>query len=248
MIRAIIIDDIDAIRQKNKAVIAEYCPNVAIIAEADSVKTGQEAIRQYLPDLVFLDVEMADGTGFDLLQGLLPIRFKVIFITAYQEFAIKAFRFSAIDFLLKPIDPEDLVEAVRKAEETMSKDLLEMQFHNLFSNMERSKNNQKLILKTSEKIYSVNVQDIVRCESEKNYSTFYLLNGQKLLVSTTLKEYETMLVPMGFFRSHQSHLINMAYFDHYLKGDSNTIVMKDKTAIPLAIRKKEEFLNLLKTL
>ena len=114
--------------------------------------------------------------------------------------------------------------------------------------MERSKNNQKLILKTAERIYSVNVQDIVRCESEKNYSTFYLLNGQQLLVSTTLKEYETILVPMGFFRSHQSHLINMLYFDHYLKGDNNTIVMKDKTAIPLAIRKKEEFLNLLKTL
>lgn len=248
MIRAIIIDDIDAIRQKNSAVIKAHCPNVAIIAEADSVKSGQEAIRQYLPDLVFLDVEMADGTGFDLLQGLMPINFKVIFITAYQEFAIKAFRFSAIDFLLKPIDPDDLVEAVRKAEETMSKDLLEMQFNTLFSNMERAKNNQKLILKTAERIYSVNVQDIIRCESEKNYSTFYLLNGQKLLVSTTLKEYETMLVPMGFFRSHQSHLINMFYFDHYLKGDNNTIVLKDKTAIPLAIRKKEEFLNLLKTL
>ena len=248
MIRAIIIDDIDAIRQKNSAVIKAHCPNVAIIAEADSVKSGQEAIRQYLPDLVFLDVEMADGTGFDLLQGLMPINFKVIFITAYQEFAIKAFRFSAIDFLLKPIDPDDLVEAVRKAEETMSKDLLEMQFNTLFSNMEHAKNNQKLILKTAERIYSVNVQDIIRCESEKNYSTFYLLNGQKLLVSTTLKEYETMLVPMGFFRSHQSHLINLFYFDHYLKGDNNTIVMKDKTAIPLAIRKKEEFLNLLKTL
>lgn len=248
MIRAIIIDDIDAIRQKNSAVITEHCPNVAIIAEANSVKTGQEAIRKYLPDLVFLDVEMADGTGFDMLQGLMPINFKVIFITAYQEFAIKAFRFSAIDFLLKPIDPEELIEAVRKAEETMSKDLLEMQFNTLFSNMERSKSNQKLILKTAERIYSVNVQDIVRCESEKNYSTFYLLNGQKLLVSTTLKEYETMLVPMGFFRSHQSHLINMLYFDHYRKGDNHTIVMKDNTAIPLAIRKKEEFLNLLKTL
>lgn len=248
MIRAIIIDDIEPIRQKNSAIIKEYCPNVAIIAEADSVETGQEVIRKYLPDLVFLDVEMADGTGFDLLQGLMPIHFKVIFITAYQEFAIKAFRFSAIDFLLKPIDPDDLVEAVRKTEETMSRDLLEMQFNTLFSNMERPKNNQKLILKTAERIYSVNIQDIVRCESEKNYSTFYLLNGQKLLVSTTLKEYETMLVPMGFFRSHQSHLINMFYFDHYLKGDNNTIVMKDKTAIPLAIRKKEEFLNLLKAL
>jgi len=245
MLRAIIIDDIQAIRQKNTAVIKEYCPNVAVIAEADSVKTGVEAIKKYLPDLVFLDVEMADGTGFDLLQQLRPITFKVIFITAHQEFAIKAFRFSAIDFLLKPIDPDDLVVAVKKAEETLNKDMLELQFNTLFSNIERPKNLQKLILKTAEKIYSVNVQDIIRCESDKNYSTFYLINGQKLLVSTTLKEYETLLIPMGFFRSHQSHLINMLYFDHYLKGDANSIVMKDKTLIPLAIRKKEEFLNLL---
>ena len=248
MLRAIIIDDIDTIRQKNTAVIKEHCPNVAIIAEADSVKSGVEAIRKYVPDLVFLDVEMADGTGFDLLQELLPITFKVIFITAHQEFAIKAFRFSAIDFLLKPMDPDDLVEAVKKAEETISKDMLELQFSTLFSNIERPKNLQKLILKTAEKIYSVNVQDIIRCESEKNYSTFFLVNGQKLVVSTTLKEYETMLIPMGFFRSHQSHLINMLYFDHYLKGDGNAIVMKDKTTIPLAIRKKEEFLILLNSL
>lgn len=248
MIRAIIIEDIDEIRQKNMAVIKEYCPNVAVIAEADSVKSGEEAIQKYMPDLVFLDVEMADGTGFDLLQKLMPIHFKVIFITAHQEFAIKAFRFSAIDFLLKPIDPDDLVEAVKKAEETLNKDILELQFNTLFSNIRLPENNQKLILKTAEKISSVNVRDIVRCESEKNYSTFHLLNGQKLVVSTTLKEYETMLLPMGFFRSHQSHLINMFHFDHYLKGHNNTIIMKDQTAIPLAIRKKDEFLKLLATL
>lgn len=248
MLRAIIIDDIDAIRSKNIALITEHCPNVAIIAEADSVETGVEVIKKYLPDLVFLDVEMADGTGFDLLQQLMPINFKVIFITAYQEFAMKAFRFSAIDFLLKPIDPDDLTEAVKKAEQSLNKEILELQFSTLFANIERPKNLQKLILKTAEKIFSVNVQDIIRCESDKNYTTFYLINGQKLLVSTTMKEYETMLVPMGFFRSHQSHLINMLYFDHYVKGDGNAIVMKDKIAVPLAIRKKEEFLTLLNSI
>lgn len=248
MLRAIIIDDIDAIREKNAALIKEHCPNIALIAEANSVATGVEAIRKFVPDLVFLDVEMPDGTGFELLQQLRPLTFKVIFVTAYQEFAVKAFRFSAIDFLLKPIDPEDLIAAVNKAEETLSKEMLELQFSTLFANIERPKNLSKLILRTAEKIYSVNVQDIIRCESEKNYTTFYLIGGQKLLVSTTLKEYETMLMPMGFFRSHQSHLINMLYFDHYIKGDSNTIVMKDKSAVPLAIRKKDEFLQLLSTL
>ena len=248
MLRAIIIDDITIIRRKNMAMIKQYCPEVAIIAEADSVATGVAAVKKYLPDLVFLDVEMSDGTGFDLLQKLKPVDFKVIFITGFQEFAIKAFRFSAIDFLLKPIDPSDLIEAVRKAREVLSKELLELQFSTLFSNIERPRNLQKIILKTSEKVYSINVQDIIRCESEKNYTTFYLLNGQKLLVSTTLKEYETMLLPMGFFRTHQSHLINMLYFDHYVKTDSGSIIMKDKTAIPLSVRKKEEFLSALNSI
>lgn len=248
MLRAIIIDDINNIRQKNIALIKQYCPNVAIIAEADSVASGTVAIKKYLPDLVLLDVEMQDGTGFDLLQQLKPIDFKVIFITAFQEFAIKAFRFSAIDFLLKPIDPAELVQAVKKAQETLNKEIMELQFHTLFSNIERPRNLQKIILKTAEKVYSIHVQDIIRCESEKNYTTFFMLNGQKLLVSTTLKEYETMLLPMGFFRTHQSHLINMLYFDHYIKTDAGSIIMKDKTAIPLSVRKKEEFLNSLNSL
>jgi len=248
MLRAIIIDDLHNIRQKNVALIKQYCPNVAIIAEADSVTSGVVAIKKYLPDLVFLDVEMNDGTGFDLLQKLKPIDFKVIFITAFQEFAVKAFRFSAIDFLLKPIDPSDLIEAVKKAQETLSKEMLELQFSTLFSNIERPRNLQKIVLKTAEKVYSINVQDIIRCESEKNYTTFYMLNGQKLLVSTTLKEYETMLLPMGFFRTHQSHLINMLYFDHYVKTDSGSIIMKDKTVIPLSVRKKEEFFSALSSM
>ncbi|HEX9980925.1 MAG TPA: LytTR family DNA-binding domain-containing protein [Flavobacterium sp.] len=248
MLRAIIIDDIDSIRLKNAAIIRENCPNVAIIGEANSVASGVAAIRKFVPDLVFLDIEMPDGTGFDLLQQLKPINFKVIFLTGYQEFAIKAFRFSAIDFLLKPVDPEELAEAVKKAEETLNKEILELKFNTLFSNIERPRNLQKLILKTAERVYSITVQDIIRCESEKNYTTFFMNNGQKLLVSTTLKEYETLLVPMGFFRSHQSHLVNMLYFDHYLKADAGAIVMKDKTQVPLATRKKEEFLGMLNTL
>jgi two-component system, LytTR family, response regulator len=245
IIRAIIVDDIDSIRNKNSSLIKEHCPNVAIIAEANDVKTGVEAICKYLPDLVFLDVEMPDGTGFDLLQQLQPINFKVIFVTGFQDFAIKAFRFSAIDYLLKPIDPVDLIEAVKKTEEVLSKETLALTFNTLFSNIERPKDLQKIVLKTAEKLYSVNVQDIVHCESEKNYTTFHFINAPKLVVSTTLKEYETLLVPHGFFRAHQSHLINMLYFDHFVKSDGGTIVMKNKAAIPLATRKKEEFLALL---
>jgi two-component system LytT family response regulator len=246
MLRAIVIDDVDSIRTKNIDLIKAHCPNIAIIGQANSVKSGISLIKQIVPDLVFLDVEMPDGTGFDLLQMLNPIQFKVIFITGYEDFAIRAFRFSAIDYLLKPLDPTELVEAVNKAQESLNKEVLELKLNTLFSNLERPKNLQKLVLKTAEKIYSVNIQDIINCESDKNYTTFYFINAPKLVVSTTLKEYETLLKPFHFFRAHQSHLINMLYFDHFIKTDGgNTIVMKNKNKIPLATRKKEEFLTLI---
>jgi two-component system LytT family response regulator len=189
---------------------------------------------------------MHDGTGFDLLQKLKPFQFKVVFITGYEDFAIRAFRFSAIDYLLKPLRANDLAEAVAKAEESLGNDVLEAKLNNLFANLERPKSLQKLILKTADKIYSVNVQDIVHCESDKNYTTFHFINSPSLIVSTNLKEYETLLTPHHFFRTHKSHLINMAYFDHFVKSEGgNTIVMKNKISIPLSVRKKDEFLILL---
>ncbi|MGC4040658.1 MAG: LytTR family DNA-binding domain-containing protein [Flavobacterium sp.] len=246
MLRAVVIEDVKIIREKNIEIIQSACPNISIIGEAASVQSGVRLIKQLVPDIVFLDVEMPDGTGFDLLQRLKPIHFKVIFITGYEEFAIRAFRFSAIDYLLKPLNPIDLIEAVKKAEDSMGKEIFEMKLNNLFTNLERPKNLQKLILKTTEKIYSVNIQDIVNCESDKSYTTFHFVNAPKLLVSSNLKDYDTLLKPHGFFRPHQSHLINMAYFDHFIKTEGgNTIVMKNKTVIPLAVRKKEEFLELL---
>ena len=249
MLRAVVIDDIETIRKRHITIIKASCPNISIIGQADSVDSGIKLITQLSPDIVFLDVEMPDGTGFDLLQKLKPFPFKVIFITGYEDFAIRAFRFSAIDYLLKPLDANHLIEAVKKAEDSMGKEVFDMKLNNLFSNLERPKNLQKLILKTSDKIYSVNIQDVVNCESDKNYTTFNFINAPKLVVSTNLKEYEAMLAPHNFFRTHQSHLINMAYFDHFIKTDGgNTIVMKNKTTIPLSVRKKEEFLVLLENI
>lgn len=249
MLRAVIIEDIDSIRKKNIDLIRQNCPSIAIIGQANSVESGVNLIKQIVPDLVFLDVEMPDGTGFDLLQRLKPINFKVIFITGYDGFAVRAFRFCAIDYLLKPLDPIELIEAVSKAESSLNKEVFEHKLNTLFTNLERPKNLQKIVLKTAEKIYSVNIQDIVNCESDKNYTTFHFVNSPKLVVSVTLKEYETFLKPFNFFRAHQSHLINMLYFDHFIKSDGgNTIVMKNKNKIPLAIRKKEEFLALLENL
>ena len=249
MLRAVVIDDIETIRKKNIGIIKSSCPSISIIGEADSVASGIKLIAQLSPDIVFLDVEMPDGTGFDLLQSLKPIQFKVIFITGYEDFAIRAFRFSAIDYLLKPLDADDLIEAVKKAEDSLAKEVFDVKLNNLFTNLERPKNLQKLILKTADRIYSVNIQDIVNCESDKNYTTFNFINAPQLIVSTNLKEYETLLTPFNFFRTHQSHLINMAYFDHFVRTDGgNKVVMKNNLTIPLSVRKKEEFLVLLENL
>jgi two-component system LytT family response regulator len=249
MLRAVVIDDIQEIRKEYITIINAICPNVSVVGQADSVASGIKLIQREAPDLVFLDVEMPDGTGFDLLKKLKPFTFKVIFITGYEDFAIRAFRFSAIDYLLKPLDPADLAEAVKKAEAALGREIFDMKLSNLFANLERPKNLQKLILKTADKIYSVDIQDIINCESDKNYTTFNFINAPKLIVSTNLKEYETLLVPHNFFRTHKSHLINMAYFDHFIKADGgNRIVMKNKLTIPLSVRKKEEFLILLDNL
>ena len=249
MLRAVVIDDIEAIRKNNVAIIKSNCPNIAIVGQAESVTSGVKLIKQLAPDIVFLDVEMPDGTGFELLQKFQPLNFKVIFITGYEDFAIRAFRFSAIDYLLKPLDAADLIQAVKKAEDALGKEVFDMKLSNLFTNLERPKNLQKLILKTADRIYSVNIQDVINCESDKNYTTFNFVNAPKLIVSTNLKEYEAMLAPHNFFRTHQSHLINMAYFDHFVRTDGgNTIVMKNKQTIPLSVRKKEEFLVLLENL
>ncbi len=249
MIRAVIIDDIDVIREENIAVIKEHCPHVSILAEANSVAKGVEIINQYMPDLVFLDVEMPDGTGFDLLKQFPKINFKVIFISGHNTFAVNAFRYSAIDYLLKPINSTSLIEAVEKVEQAIDSENINLKFSTLFSNIEQPKKAQKIILKTTEKIFTVNIYDVVRCEGELNYTTFYFLDGSKVLVSKNLKEYDAMLADTGFFRSHQSHLINTAHIDYYKKAEGGgLIIMKNKASVPLSVRKKNDFLILLENL
>lgn len=249
MLRAVVIDDIETIREEYISLIRKHCPSVTVIGQADSVSSGVQLIRQSAPDLVFLDVDMPDGTGFDLLQKLTPVNFKVIFVTGYEDYAVRAFRFSAIDYLLKPLDADELIEAVKKAEGSLGQEAFNTKLANLFANMERPKDLQKLILKTADRIYSVNIQDIIHCEADKSYTTFHFINEPKLVVSINLKEYDTILSPHNFFRTHQSHLINMAYFDHYIKADGgNRIALKNKQIVPLSIRKKEEFMSLLKNM
>ncbi len=245
MLRTILIDDEQSVRQTLEKLLIRYCPQVRLVAEADGVDSGIKAIRRHHPDLVLLDIKMDDGTGFDLLKQLEPVDFKVIFITAYDQFAIRAIKFSALDYLLKPVDPEDLTEAVKKAEKLMVHEL-NQQLGTLADNMQtQDKSKKKIILKTFDNIHLVKLEDIVYCECQDNYTNFYLLNGKKILVSNTLKEYDEMLSEFGFFRAHKSYLINMIHIDRFEKAEGGAIVLVNEIKLPVASRKKDQLLEML---
>lgn len=245
VLRTIIIDDESHIRQTLSKMVKAHCPNVRLIGEADGVISGIESIMRHHPDLVLLDIKMNDGTGFDLLKKLEPVDFKVIFITAYDQFAIRAFKFSAIDYILKPVDVDDLVAAINKAHELV-KEAFNTQLDNLHENLyNKDKSNKKLILKTQESIHLVRVQDIIYGMAESNYTSFFLANGKRIMVTNcSLKEYDEMLCDYGFSRVHKSYLINLKHIDYFEKGDGGNVIMDDGSKIPVATRKREQLLDL----
>lgn len=244
MLRALIIDDEAHQRQTIRKMTDQCCPNVLILGEAGSVASGVEAVRKYNPDLIFLDIKMDDGTGFDLLERLQPVDFKVIFITAWDKYAIKAFRFSALDYLLKPLDPDDLMHAVLKARDIVQQDF-NVQLNTLKEHLqEQDKSKKKIIIRTADTIFLVNVNEIVFGHSDSNYTQIKLSDGKSILVSCTLKEYEELLSDYGFFRVHKSYLINMRYITSFEKAEGGTVILRGKERIPVASRKRDLLLDM----
>jgi len=244
--QTIIIDDEQGARENLKRYLKSLAPEIKVIAEGENVKKGIEVITSQSPELIFLDVEMPDGSGFDLLRKINQINFKIIFTTAHQKYAIDAFKFSAIDYLLKPIDPEDLQIAIQKANEEINKDLLQAKVNTLLNNLQNQKTEaKKIVLKDSSSIHIIQVTDILRLEASDNYTIFYLNNGQNIVISKTLKEYENLLEGSNFFRVHQSHLINLSALKRYDKKNGGLIIMNDESEIPIAKRRKEKFLKVL---
>lgn len=240
----VIIDDEPRARETIKNMLELYCPELVLIGEAANVVNGVQLIKELHPEVVLLDIKMPDGSGFDLLQQLEAIDFALVFITAFDEYAIKAFKFSAIDYLLKPIDPDELTNTLARIKSYKKNENLDISV--VLSNLrELKKEHKKLVLKTSESIYVVGVQDIIRCEASGNYTSFYLANEKPILVSHTLKEYEEMLKEYGFLRVHQSHLVNLAHVKRYNKSDGGMLVMTDNKMVPVATRKREMLLNVL---
>lgn len=237
MLKAIIIDDVKDARETLKADIESYCPNIQVIAEAEGVVSGAKLLREQQTDLLFLDIQMKDGSGFDLLEILDKVNFKVIFTTASDEYAIKAFRFSAVDYLLKPIDPDELMAAVEKVGQQIADDTpaLNLLKENLGS---QSQKQTRIALSTQEKIHVVKIEDVVRCESSVNYTTFFLSNGNKHLVTKTLKEFDDLLKEHNFIRVHQSHLVNADFIKEYVKTDGGYLVMTDGVSVTVSSRKR----------
>jgi two-component system LytT family response regulator len=184
--------------------------DVQCIPEGENVQSGIEAIQKHNPDIVFLDIQMPDGTGFDVIRSIEDKNFEVIFITAHEEFAIKAIKFSALDYLLKPVDTVELKAALERALESIDASKEVKQFDALQSNINPGEK-RRLVLKTQESVHVVDLDDIIRCEADRNYTSFFLVGGKKILVSKTLKEYENLLSNHNFLRVQQSHLINIDF-------------------------------------
>lgn len=252
MISAILIDDDINLRNGMKGLLQRYAPEINIIGEADSVISGVEAMVSLNPQVVFLDIQLNDGTGFDILEKITALsgttKAHIVFITAHEQYAIKAFRFSALDFLLKPVDPDELQKVILKIKIEIEKNDSSSHIDLLLENIRKKVDNFKRIaLSTSEGIHLFDVSDIIRCESEDNYTKFFIKNSKPILISKTLKEYEELLSEHGFERIHQSHLINLNYLKSYIKKDGGYVVMADDSHLPISQRKKERLQEILKS-
>lgn len=239
--RTLIVDDDPRGRQALKNFISKFAPELELIDEADCVQAGIELIEKEKPELVFLDIQMPDGTGFDLLAQVMFNDFKLIFCTSFDQFAVKAFRFSAIDYILKPIDPDVFRAAVNKvlnSNQQSEKEKLDVLHQN-------SHEVSRIALNAADGISIVKIEDIIRCESSVNYTKFFINNDANIMVTKTLKEYDELLTPLGFVRVHKSHLINVSFIKKYLKGEGGWVELSDGSKIEVSRRKKEVLLQTL---
>ena len=238
--KTIIIEDNHLARKFLTELLEEYCPNINLCGTASNIHAGRELIQKVKPELVFLDVEMPQGTGFNLLENIKNFDFQVIFTTAHEKYALQAIKYSALDYLLKPVDLDDLLQAVEKAEQQQPKDVSALKIQTLLQNLDtKPQNVQKLVLKDRYGMQIIKVQDIIRLEAEGSYTKFYLNNGKTLVISKSLKEYDNLLPTTDFFRSHQSHLVNMEYLERYDTRDGDILKMIDGSEVPISRRKRD---------
>lgn len=238
----IIIDDNPNAQEFLEDLLKLYCQDLKLLGIANNIREGQQLIKELEPELVFLDVEMPNGTGFDLLQQLGDINFKVIFTTAHEKYAIKAIKYSALDYLLKPIDHNELIDAVKKAQTIDEQQSSQFKINNLLQNLgQNSAQAQKLILRDKYGMQVTTVQEIIHLEADDCYTKFFIRDQEPVIVSKSLKEYEAILPKEQFFRCHKSHLVNLDYLLRYDKKEDNILILKNGNQVPVS-RRKLEFL------
>lgn len=250
MISTILIEDDVNIRTGLAILLKQIAPDLEIVGQAGTVQEGLFLIEKHQPNVLFLDIQLTDGSSFDILDQLMQkhnkISAQIVFITAYQEYAIKAFKFSALDYLIKPIDPEDLQNAITKIRAVQRTQVQYGQIDLLLEHFNKNNLPKKIVLSTAEGTHLIHLQDIIRCESMDNYTKFYLKSEKPILISKTLKEYDELLKDSGFERIHQSHLINLNYLKSYIKADGGYVIMTDNSELPVSQRKRERLQALLK--
>lgn len=244
MIRAVIIEDEAQSRELLTALVTKNCEGVTVVDTASNVEEGIDKIKKVAPDLIFLDISMPDGTGFDLLGKVDGLKFDIIFTTATDKHALKAIKYSALDYLLKPIDVEELKAAVEKVKQKKNTVSGVENLAFLLQNLKQKNDNySKITLPTGNAYEIVNVPDIIRCEAEGSYTNFFLTGGKKIMVSASMKHYEDLLPENDFIRVHHHHLINMNHVVRFLKTDGGYAIMSDGTQVEISRRKKDAFIE-----
>ncbi len=239
---AIIVEDMPQAAQVLQKDLETHCPDVEVIGTAHSIVAAAKLLNQVDPDLIFLDILLGDGTGFDLLEILPNLRARIVFVTASDEFAIRAFRYAAVDYLLKPVEPGQLTEAVRRARIQLPG--ADESIHLLKETIRRPETlPNRISLASQERILVVEIEEIVRCEADGNNTRFVLSSSEKVFVTKTLKQYEQLLEQHGFLRIHQSHLVNARYIQEFVKRDGGYIRMKNSDIVPVSVRKKAEIMS-----
>lgn len=247
MIRCIIVDDEAKSRESLQILIHDFCDHVQVVALCQNIDEAVNAIAEHSPDVVFLDIQLQRETGFDLLVKVKKIEFEVIFTTAYAEYAIRAFKFSAIDYLLKPIDVSELNAAIDRVRKKMNVNISDRLKH-LIENLHPAPTRKsRLALPTTDGLVFVKIIDILYCEASSNYTIVHMADGKQYIVSRTLKEYEEMLGEMDFFRIHHTYLVNLAHIKKYVRGDGGYVIMENGKSLDVSKRKKEAFLSHLTT-
>ena len=243
MVKAIIVDDEKFCIEVLEELLAAHCPEIEVVSSCQSSEDGMVSIRNHQPEIVFLDIEMPRMNGFDMLKKLLPFHFDVIFTTAYDNYAIRAFKYSALDYLLKPIDSDDLKAAVEKYMHPKTQRNYSAQIDLLVENIRQLNPSliHRIAIPTVEGLIMLPIKDIIYCEANSSYTIIHLVKKEKIVSAKTLKEYEEILEAHNFFRVHNSHLINLNYVEKYVKGDGGYVIMSDESTIGVSRGRKESF-------